>query len=199
MKNCLKHCILFFKFLQEEFFNLLNSTIMIFTKKNAVCSICLFLAVFSFHLTVKTQNKIEVLNGDNLKRVVPTSFYFAGQSAETQMRNAAAAKIGENRYIVAGLVDTSGYSTEISGKYEGFFITDSLVKIGGKELDTGAYGFGFSKDNKVNFFDLSSKQILSVNAVNDTELKRPRPLMMSGDGKAVRLYKGKFYVLIEAK
>lgn len=174
----------------------------IFMRTNKIITFRLFMitvVLFSFHTYITAQNKSEILTGDNLKRIVPASFYFAGQSAETQMRNAAAAKLSENRYIIAGLVDTSGYSTEISGKYEGFFITDSPIKIGGKELGTGAYGFGFSKDNKVNIFDLSSKQILSVNAALDNEMKRPRPLMMSSVNQGVRLYKGKIYVLILAK
>ena len=122
---------------------------MISTKKNAVHSILLLLALVSLYSATAAQIKPEVLAGDNLKKIVPTSFYFAGQSAVTQMRNTAAAKLGTDRYVIVGLVDTSGYSTEISGKYEGFFITDSPVKIGDKELNTGAYGFGFSKD-KIN-------------------------------------------------
>jgi hypothetical protein len=172
---------------------------MIITKKIAVHSILLFLLMISVYSSVSAQAKPEILTGDNLKRVVPTSFYFAGQSAVTQERNTAAAKLGADRYVIVGLVDTSGYSTEISGKYEGFFITDSPVKIGDKELNTGAYGFGFAKDNKVNIFDLSSKQILSVSTTNDAAMKRPRPLMMSNDDKGVRLYKGKIYVVISPK
>lgn len=164
--------------------------------------IAFFLAFFLLTTVspVMAQNNVknEVLIGEALKKIVPTSFYFAGQSAETQMRNAAAAVIGENRYIIAGLVDTSGYSTEISGKYEGFFITDSPIRIGNKMLASGAYGFGFSKD-KVNIFDLSSKQILSVSTVNDVEMKRPRPLMMATDKNGIRFYKGRNYVLISAK
>ncbi|HRH46952.1 MAG TPA: hypothetical protein PKY82_35220, partial [Pyrinomonadaceae bacterium] len=93
------------------------------------------------------QTKTEILTDEALKKVVPTSFYFAGQSAITQMRNTAAAQIGKERYVIVGLVDTSGYSTEISGKYEGFFITDSPLNLGGKTLGTGAYGFGFSKES----------------------------------------------------
>ena len=154
--------------------------------------------ILGFSNMTLAQSKAEILAGDELNRVVPTSFYFAGQSAETQIRNSAAAKIGQNRFVIVGLVDTSGYSTELQGIYEGFFITDSPVKIGGKTLNTGAYGFGFAKD-KVNIFDLSSKQILSVKIIEDVELKRPRPLMMTSDEKGIRLYKGKSYVLIVAK
>ena len=144
-------------------------------------------------------NNYEVLEESALNRIVPTSFYFAGQSAETQMRNAAAARVGKDRYIIAGLVDTSGYSTEIAGKYEGFLITDSPVAIANKILGTGAYGFGFSANGRVNIFDLSSKQILSVATANDTEMKRPRPLLMVSTAKGIRLYKGKNYVLISAR
>ncbi len=152
-----------------------------------------------FAANVTAQSKSEVLNDAALTKVVPKSFYFAGQSAETQMRNAAAAKIGENRFIVAGLVDTSGYSTEISGKYEGFFITDSPIKLGDKPLASGAYGFGFSANGKANIFDLSGKMIASAVTKTDAELKRPRPLQMTLDEKGVRFYKGKNYVLITAK
>lgn len=158
--------------------------------------------IFTLALTTvsmaQSKGNNEVLTDDALKRIVPTSFYFAGQSAETQMRNTAAAQLAKDRFVIVGLVDTSGYSTDISGKYEGFFITDSPVKIGGKMLGTGAYGFGFAKD-KVNFFDLSSKQILSVTTMNDAEMKRPRPLLMTGEANGVRFYKGKSYVLISAK
>jgi hypothetical protein len=149
--------------------------------------------------STSAQNKstVTVLTGPALTKVVPTSFYFAGQSAQTQMRNAAAVQFGENRFAIAGLVDTSGYSTEISGKYEGFFITDSPVKIGGKRLDTGAYGFGFSANGEIRIFDLSSKEVLSARTQNDSNMKRPRPLAMAAEGKTgVRLYKGKTYVVI---
>lgn len=144
----------------------------------------------------QAKSKFEVFADAALTKIVPTSFYFAGQSAPTQMRNAAAAQIGRERFVIVGLVDTSGYSTEISGKYEGFFITDSPVLIGGKTLGTGAYGFGFAKGGKLNIFDLSSKQIFSTASKTDADMKRPRPLQMILAGKGVRLYKGKNYVLI---
>jgi hypothetical protein len=142
------------------------------------------------------KTNFEVLTGTELAAIMPKGFYFAGLSAETQMRNSAAAKIGENRFILAGLVDTSGYSTDIQGVYEGFFITDSPIRFGSRTLGTGAYGFGFSDSGKVNVFDLSSRQILSVSTSSDAELKRPRPLLMVAESRGIRLYKGRNYVLI---
>ena len=153
----------------------------------------LFLAAFAVSAQ---KNGVTVLTGAALTKVVPTSFYFAGQSAQTQMRNSAAAQFGADRYVIVGLVDTSGYSTEISGKYEGFFITDSPVKIGNKKLDTGAYGFGFSSTGEIRIFDLSSKDIFSTATTTDTSIKRPRPLMITADGGNIRLYKGKSYVVV---
>ena len=101
--------------------------------------------------------------------------------------------------MIAGLVDTSGYSADVREKYQGFLIVDSDINIDGKTLKTGAYGFGFSNDGKVNIMDLAGNQILSGSTTKDGKLRRPRPLMMSHDGERVRLYNGRDYVLIDAK
>ena len=174
---------------------------MEFRHRNFVSYVMFLALVFALNATINAQEKAapEILNDTTAAKVVPTSFYFAGQSAPTQMRNAAVARIGKDRHVIAGLVDTSGYSTEISGKYEGFLITDSPVNIGGKQLETGAYGFGFSSDGKLHIFDLSSKEIIAVETINDKEMKRPRPLMMSVAADGVRFYKGKNYALVLAK
>ncbi len=171
---------------------------MNFMKRNLLFVALSIVLTCTFIISANAQrkNNYEVLTDAALTKVTPTSFYFAGQSAETQMRNTVAAKIGRDRFVIVGLVDTSGYSTEISGKYEGFFITDSPVRIGAKILPTGAYGFGFAKGNKLNIFDLSSKQILSILTKTDNEMRRPRPLLMTSEAKGIRLYKGKDFVLI---
>ena len=115
------------------------------------------------------------------------------------MRNAAAARLGEKRYVIAGLVETSGYSSEIRAKYEGFLITDSRIQIGSQELGTGAYGFGFTNDGKLNVFDVGGNQILSVATTNDKVLRRPRPLMMISATDGLRFYSGRSYVVASAK
>jgi len=145
------------------------------------------------------QDATVILSGPDLTRVVPTSFYFQGLSASTQMRNAAAARFGDKRYVIVGLVDTSGYAADVRAKYEGFFITDSPIKINGANLVTGAYGFGFSDAGRMQILDLAGNEILSVSTAKDAELKRARPLMMSKSGDGVRLYSGKDYVTITAR
>ena len=145
------------------------------------------------------QSSVKLLTGAELTRVVPTGFYFEGQSAPTQMRNAAAARLGEKRLVIAGLVDTSGYSSEIRAKYEGFLITDSRIEIGGQPLGTGAYGFGFSDDGKLNIFDIGGNRILSVAAQKDNNERRPRPLMLMNATNGLRLYSGRDYAVISVK
>jgi hypothetical protein len=127
------------------------------------------------------------------------AFYFQGQSAPTQMRNSAAARFGSSRYVIAGFVDTSGYAADVRAKYEGFLITDSPITINGTDLGTGAYGFGFTNDGKLNVLDLAGKQILSISTTKDSAMKRPRPLTMTKVGDIVRIYAGKDYAVIAVK
>jgi len=145
------------------------------------------------------QQSFTILTGAELNRVVPPGFYFQGLNAPTQMRNAAAARFGEKRYVVTGLVDTTGYAADVRAKYEGFFITDSLIKINGTDLAVGAYGFGFSDDGKMQILDLAGNTVLSASTTKDNELKRPRPLMMTASADGLRFYSGKDYVTITAK
>ena len=140
----------------------------------------------------------KILEGDELTRVVPASFYFEGQSAPTQMRNTAAVQLGRNRFAMAGLVDTSGYSSDVQAKYVGFFITDSPVTVGGARLPTGAYGFGF-RDGWMNVMDVGGRRVLSVRTRRDAGLQRPRPLMMTQARGGVRLYAGRDFVLLSAR
>ena len=140
-----------------------------------------------------------VLEGDDLTRVVPTGFYFEGQSAPTQTRNTAAAKFASDRYVIVGMVDTSGYSSDVRAKYQGFLITDSPVRVGGQELGTGAYGFGFTDDGHLNILDLGGKQILSAPTTKDTKIKRPRPILMATDAGGVRFYSGRDYAVINVR
>lgn len=168
-----------------------------YTRSSVVITL---LAVVSFLPVVgAAQDSVAVLTGPELARVVPPGFYFQGQSAPTQTRNSAAARFGTDRYIISGMVDTSGYSADIRAKYQGFFITDSPLSVGGSSLEIGAYGFGFTNDGKFNVLDLSGKEILSVSTSKDSALRRPRPLMMTKNGDRLRLYAGRDYIEIAAR
>jgi hypothetical protein len=143
-----------------------------------------------------------VLEGDDLTRVVPTGFFFEKQSAPTQMRNASAVQWGRGeraRYVIAGLVDTSGYSSEVRAKYQGFFINDTPVMVGGRMLPTGAYGFGFTGNGRIRIFDVSGRQVVAAPAFKDSRMQRPRPLMFTTEYGDVRLYSGRDYAVISVR
>jgi hypothetical protein len=140
-----------------------------------------------------------ILTQDQIEKIVPSNFYFEGQVGPTQMRNAAAVRFGEKQHFIAALVDTSGYASNIQGKYEGFIITGAPVNIGGVVLPTGAYGFGFTKDSKLNIFDVGGKQLHSLAAAVDTRTTSPRPLIIAKAGSDIRLYKGRTFVVVKAK
>ena len=159
----------------------------------------LLIAIAAFTSQAIAQERAEVLTGTELTRVVPPGFYYQGLSASTQLRNSAAARFGPKRYVVVGMVDTSGYAADIRAKYEGFFITDSAITINGTTLAVGAYGFGFGNDSKLTIVDLSGNDVLRVSTTTDKQLKRPRPLMMTKSGNSVRLYSGREYAVIAAK
>ncbi len=152
----------------------------------------------SLPLLVAAQNRAVILTSAELARVVPPGFYFQGLSAQTQIRNSAAARFGSDRRVIAGMVDTSGYAADVRAKYEGFLITDSDISINGQTLPTGAYGFGFSNDGKFSVMNLAGNEILSVSTSRDRSFRRPRPLMMTAEAKGARLYSGRDYVVISA-
>jgi len=168
-------------------------------KRVSLIGLAMLVIAGSVPLLAFAQDRATVLTGADLSRVVPPGFYFQGLTAPTQMRNSAAARFGTNRYVIAGMVDTSGYAADVRAKYEGFLITDSAITINGSELGVGAYGFGFSNDGKLNILDLAGNEILSVSTTRDDQIKRPRPLMMTKSGNGIRLYSGKDYAVIAAK
>ena len=137
-----------------------------------------------------------VIEGTELTRLVPTGFYYEGQSAPTQMRNSGAVRFAPKHYVVAGMVDTSGYSTDVQAKYQGFLITDAPVSFGdGLVLNIGAYGFGFSEKGLL-ISDVAGNVLLTIPTTMDRTMLRPRPLAVVQSGRTVRLYAGRSYVEI---
>lgn len=140
-----------------------------------------------------------ILGPDDLGKLVPGNFYFGGQLAPTQMRNAVGVRFSAQRHFIAALVDTSGYATSIRDKFEGFLICDQTVMIGGTEVKAGAFGFGFTQDLKMNILDVGGTTLHSITAARDDQLKSPRPLAIIQSGKDLRLYRERSYVVIAAK
>lgn len=154
----------------------------------------------SFSLFVSAQKaKPGLLNAEELKHAVPSGYFFGGQSAPVELRNSAGFRTADGKMVLAGLVDTAGYATDIQQKYEGFFITESKVNVGGSELGPGAYGFAFSKDGKFHVMDVAASEMLTVATSTDEKVAHPVPLKMMEDGDGYRLYHGKTFVVLKTQ
>lgn len=138
----------------------------------------------------------QILTTEQAKKIAPTTYYFAGQSATVQVRNTTGVKNSTGKIVLAGLVDTSGYSTAIQEKYQGFLITETKLTFDGAALDPGEYGFGF-KDGKFIVMNVASTDMFSIASQNDDQLKHPVPLRFEKDGAAYRLYAGRKYVVVK--
>jgi len=156
-----------------------------------------FLWLLALAALAATQANAQVLSGDALKKLVPSTYFFAGQAAAVQARNSVALKAG-NHYVLAGFVDTSGYSTAIQEKYQGFFITEARLTFDGATLEPGQYGFGF-KEGKFLVMNVASTDLFSVATKADDALKHPVPLKLEKDGEGYRLYAGRNYVSFKAE
>jgi hypothetical protein len=103
-------------------------------------------------------------------------------------------KFADGHYVLATLVDTSGYSTAVAAKYQAYFIVEVPIKLGGHNLAAGIYGAGIVGD-KFLVTDVGAHDVLSVAVSEDTELKRPMPLQIVADpAGGFRLYIGRQYV-----
>src|SRR5437588_12963860 len=101
------------------------------------------LGAFTFIMlssAVAQQVSKHLLNADELKKAVPAEYFYRGQKAPVQLRNAVGSQQPDGKMFVAALVDASGYSTAIQQKYQGLLITEIKVNIGGSELAPGQYG-----------------------------------------------------------
>jgi hypothetical protein len=137
-----------------------------------------------------------LLSSDELKTTVPAEFFFRGQKGPTQLRNAAGFQTANGKVTFAALVDVSGYSNGVQQKYQGMFVTESKLNIGGSDLAPGEYGFGFTAGKFV-VMNVANEDTLSVSYQTDAELKRPTPLKMVEDGGGYKLYAGRKWVAVK--
>jgi hypothetical protein len=140
-----------------------------------------------------------ILSSDELNKAVPAEFFFRGQKAPVQLRNAVGFQLPDGKMMLAALVDASGYSTAIQQKYQGLLITESKLRIGGRALVPGQYGFGFAADGKFMIMDVGNNDVLGAAYQTDPALQRAVPLKLVEDGAEYKLYAGKKWVGIKAE
>lgn len=137
---------------------------------------------------------VHLLTPADLQKQFPATVYYDGQSAPAQLRNSGGVKFADGHFVLASLVDNSGYSTGVAATYQGYLIAEVSLEFEGKRLAAGAYGFGFV-DGKFIVTDLGGSDVLTAHAANDEVMRRPRPLEVTADpAGGFRLYSGRNYV-----
>lgn len=132
-------------------------------------------------------------------KIFPERVFYRGQVAPVQMRNTGGVHFADGFYVLAGLVDNSGYSTGVREKYQGYFLTEVPLEINGQSLKPGAYGIGFVQGSKFVVTDLGSNNLLEISGTRDAEIKRPVPLQVlaAPEEGSYRLYLGRDYVTLK--
>jgi hypothetical protein len=136
-----------------------------------------------------------VLKAADVQKLLPDSVWYKGQSAPAQKRNSGGVKFSDGSFVLATLVDNSGYASDVAAKYQAYFVAELPIKIGGQSLLAGVYGVGFIGDNKFVVTDIGARDVLTVSSSTDEEMKRPTPMQVTTDpGGGFRLYAGRRYV-----
>lgn len=132
---------------------------------------------------------------DITPKLFPEQVFFRGKVAPAQLRNTGGLHFADDLYVLAGLVDNSGYSTAIKEKYQAYLLTEVGLEIGGQTLKPGAYGFGFV-NGKFILMDLAANNLIEAAGQRDADLKRPVPLQVAASSNAgsYRLYVGRDFI-----
>ena len=138
-----------------------------------------------------------MLSSDDVKKALPTEYFYRGQKAPVQLRNAVGFQLADGKMVLAALVDASGYSTAIQQKYQGLLITETKLTIGGATLPPGQYGFGFAANGKFMVMDVANSDVLEAAVETEQDLKHPVPLKLVEDNGAYKLYAGRKWVGIK--
>lgn len=159
-------------------------------------ALALAFAALTAPLCIRAQGGDTVLKPADTQKLLPAAVYYKAQSAPTQLRNSGGVKFADGYYLLATLVDTSGYSSDVAAKYQAYFITEVPIKIGGKSLPAGVYGVGFIGGDKFVVTDVGAHDLLTVSSTTDNDIKRPTPLQVQvNPGGGFRLYEGRKYVV----
>src|SRR5215472_8063265 len=163
--------------------------------------VSMFAALAVMLLGIMTAQPAAVAQGDtvlkaaDVQKLLPDSVWYKGQSAPAQKRNSGGVKFADGSFVLATLVDNSGYASDVAAKYQAYFVTELPIKIGDQSLPAGVYGVGFIGDNKFVVTDIGGHDVVTATSSNDDEMKRPLPMQVTVDpGGGFRLYAGRRYV-----
>lgn len=147
------------------------------------------------------QGGVELVTGKAFDGAVPKDFYLEGNAIPTEKRNTVLMKTPAGARALFGLIDTTGYSSQIQKKYIGMIITETDLTLNGQRLSVGSYGFGLdqpaSGDGTLKVYNQAGAPVADCAAKKDADLKQPRPLQVVPGKEGARLYLGRYWVEIK--
>lgn len=151
----------------------------------------------AFGQTAGSGTDAVVLHAAEAAKSFPATVFFRGQSAPVQGRNSGGVQFAADSMMMAALVDTSGYSSQVQEKYQAYLITESALDLEGHRLPAGAYGVGFLANDTFIVMDIGGHDLFTAHSAKDAVLRRPTPLQVladPADAHRFRLYEGRSYV-----
>lgn len=160
------------------------------------------LLTFMVASPASAQGVFKVEKGEALNKIVPGNFVLEENAIPVQKRNSVLVITPSGARMVAGLLDTSGYSSQVQEKYLGMLITEGRVEVGGHRVAVGSYGFGLvkapgnaqGKAAKFILYNQAGHRVAECTAKWDSKLRTPRPLQIVTSGGTARLYMGRNWV-----
>ena len=155
--------------------------------------------------TARAQGGFESVTGTAFVNAVPGDFYLEGNRIPVEKRNSALLKNAKGSRVVLGLIDTTGYSSQIKAKYAGFLITETHVSVCGTGLGVGSYGFGLERpaatsnaDATFRVYNQAGEKLGECAAKKDDSVKQPKPLGVTADkAGSAKIYLGKYVIEIK--
>lgn len=161
--------------------------------KTRVMLVVLILVVAQSALAAPPGTESALKAADITNKIFPDQVFFRGQVAPVQMRNTGGVRFADDVYVLAGMIDNSGYSSDIRQKYQAYLISEVSLNVAGQKLAPGAYGVGFVQGKFV-VMDLGAHDLFQVDSSRDADMKRPVPLQVVNSSGKYRLYAGRDYV-----
>jgi hypothetical protein len=155
--------------------------------------------------SARAQGGFELVTGDAFNRAVPADFYLEGNRIPVDKRNAVLLKNDKGARVVLGIIDTTGYSSQIKQKYTGMLITETKIEVCGNALGVGSYGFGLERpaptsnaDAPFKIYNQAGEKVGECATKKDDSVKQPRPLAVTtAKGGPAKLYLGKYVIEIK--
>lgn len=162
----------------------------------------LLISVMAVNPTV-AQGVFKVETGQAFNKILPKDFVLEANAIPTQKRNSALVITPSGSRLVVGLLDTSGYSSQVQEKYLGMLITEGSVDVCDSSVAIGSYGFGLAKPpgasegqaSKFILYNQDGQKVTECSAAWDVKIEHPRPLQVVVEGgSTARLYLGRNWI-----